>query len=36
MVFDLDLVWITDPGNSSAFGNDDEEFNTGENMDGVA
>ena len=28
----LDLVWTTDHGNSSAVGNGEEAFETGENM----
>ena len=31
----LDLVWTTDPGNSSAIGNGEEAFETGENMGGA-
>ena len=33
----LDLVWTTDPGHSSAVGNgeDQEAFETGENMGGA-
>ena len=31
----LDLVWTTDPGNSSAVGNGEEAFETGENMGGA-
>ena len=31
----LDLVWTTDPGNTSAVGNGEEAFETGENMGGA-
>ena len=31
----LDLVWTTDHGNSSAVGNGEEAFETGENMGGA-
>ena len=31
----LDLVWTTDPGNSSAVGNGEEAFETAENMGGA-
>ena len=31
----LDLVWTTDPGNSSAVGNGEEALETGENMGGA-
>ena len=31
----LDLVWTTDLGNSSAVGNGEEAFETGENMGGA-
>ena len=31
----LDLVWTTDPSNSSAVGNGEEAFETGENMGGA-
>ena len=31
----LDLVWTTDPGNSSAVGKGEEAFKTGENMGGA-
>ena len=31
----LDLVWATDPSNSSAVGNGEEAFETGENMGGA-
>ena len=31
----LDLVWTTDPGNSSVVGNGEEAFKTGENMGGA-
>ena len=31
----LDLVWTTDPGNSSAVGNGEEAFEAGENMGGA-